>query len=57
MYYIIYILLQCFKLTGPPSYVRCVVDRIVVMRRIPVFRFSISGSRVGLFNWLARRGS
>ena len=29
--------LQCYNLMGPPSYVRSVVDRNVVMRRKPVF--------------------
>ena len=31
---------------GPPSYVRSVVDRNVVMRRIPVYQTMDSGSRV-----------
>ena len=39
LYYIIlyYIILQYYNLKGPPSYMRSVVDRNVVMRRMTVY--------------------
>jgi len=38
LYYIIlYYIILYYNLMGPPSYMRSVVDRNVVMRRIPVF--------------------
>jgi hypothetical protein len=30
-------MLQYYNLMGPPSYMRSVVDRTVIMRRIPVY--------------------
>ena len=48
-----------YNIMGPPSYVRSVVDRNVVMRRIPVFQTMGSGCRLvkarGLCNELNQR--
>ena len=36
---------MCYNLMGPPSYMRSVVDRNVVMRRMPVNTYQGVGSR------------
>ena len=43
LYYIIlyYIILYYYNLMGPPSFMRSVVDRNVVMRRIPVLATTV----------------
>jgi hypothetical protein len=48
---------SCYNLMGPPSYTRSVVDRNVVMRRIPVYLYRVPTLNIGCWQQLWNRSN